>query len=101
MTMVPASNPKEKLVLSYEILFDDVAEYYWRMVVHGIQSDGSVKEEAFILFHHLSLSRGEVILGRATRIWKAWREEDMKYPPKQRQVRSLSKIHEIHEAYLY
>ena len=94
MTVVHKSM-KGNPLLSYEIQFQDdghlqwYSEYFWRMVVHGIQPDGNVKEEAFILFHHLSLSRGEVILGRATRVWKAWREEDMNLPPQQRQVRPL------------
>lgn len=68
------------------------SQYYWHMVVDAIQPDKSTKKEVFILFHHLSLSRGEVILGRATRIWKAWREEDMKLPPDQRQVCSLPNL---------
>ena len=94
MTVVHKSMTGNPL-LSHQIqIQDDVHlqlydKYFWRMVVHGIQPDKTVKEDVFILFHHLSLSRGEVILGRATRVWKAWREEDMKLPQQQRQVRPL------------
>lgn len=75
-------------LLSYKIPIQDYSQYYLRMVVHGLQPDATIKEEAFILFDNLSLHRGDVILGRATRVWKAWREEDMKLSPDQRQVRS-------------
>ncbi|TFY78658.1 hypothetical protein EWM64_g5356 [Hericium alpestre] len=43
-------------------------------------------EEEFVLFHALSLARAEVIRGRATRIWKAWRMVDMAMPAKERPV---------------
>ncbi|TFY75196.1 hypothetical protein EWM64_g8813, partial [Hericium alpestre] len=43
-------------------------------------------EEEFVLFHALSLARAEVIRGRATRIWKAWRMADMASPAKERPV---------------
>ncbi|KAI0038747.1 hypothetical protein FA95DRAFT_1528972 [Auriscalpium vulgare] len=43
------------------------------------QDQGGVKEgyERFVLFKALSLSRGEVIRGRATRVWRAWKWDDM------------------------
>lgn len=47
----------------------------------------SEEMEAFILFQHLILIRSEVIMGRATRIWKAWREDDMELPVYQRLMR--------------
>ena len=44
----------------------------------------SNETEAFILFEHLSLIRGEVILGRATRVWKAGLKGEMNLPKSQR-----------------
>ncbi|TFY73314.1 hypothetical protein EWM64_g10698, partial [Hericium alpestre] len=41
-------------------------------------------EEDFVVFRALSLSRAEVLKGRATRIWKAWRMEDMVQPKEER-----------------
>jgi hypothetical protein len=42
--------------------------------------------EKFVLYEGLSLRRGEVILGRATRIWKAWSLDEMDLPQKDRKV---------------
>ena len=64
--------------------------HYWRLEMPKPRSDEPSKmsddTEAFILFQHLSLSRGEVILGRATRVWKAWREDEMNLPLSRRTV---------------
>ena len=65
--------------------------HYWRLEMPKPRSDEPSKmsdeTEAFILFQHLSLSRGEVILGRATRVWKAWREDEMNLSLSRRTVR--------------
>ncbi|TFY70025.1 hypothetical protein EVG20_g2910 [Dentipellis fragilis] len=51
----------------------------WLVTVHKYQEDasGRMETEQFVLFRALSLSRAEVLRGRATRVWKAWRLEDM------------------------
>ncbi|KAI0069675.1 hypothetical protein K474DRAFT_1610121, partial [Panus rudis PR-1116 ss-1] len=41
--------------------------------------------ETFILHEAISLTRGRVIVGRATRIWRAWRADEMCLPEKKRQ----------------
>lgn len=43
-------------------------------------------QERFILYKALSLARAEVLRGRATRIWLAWRLEDMEKPQKDRKA---------------
>lgn len=43
-------------------------------------------QERFILYTTLSLTRAEVLRGRATRIWLAWKFEDMKKDQKDRKV---------------
>ncbi|KAI0046406.1 hypothetical protein FA95DRAFT_1494059, partial [Auriscalpium vulgare] len=43
-------------------------------------------QERFVLYQALSLARGEVIRGRATRVWRAWRWDEMKLPEKDRSV---------------
>ncbi|EIM86489.1 uncharacterized protein STEHIDRAFT_121423, partial [Stereum hirsutum FP-91666 SS1] len=43
-------------------------------------------QERFILYKALSLARAEVLRGRATRIWLAWRVEDIEKEQKDRKV---------------
>lgn len=43
-------------------------------------------QETFVLYHALSLARAEVLCGRATRIWLAWKLTDMDLPVKERTV---------------
>ena len=42
--------------------------------------------DKFIIFGPTSLSRSQVIVGRATRVWKAWLDVDMEHPPAERRV---------------
>jgi len=42
--------------------------------------------DTFIIFGRTSLSRSQVIVGRATRVWRAWKDVDMGRPPAERQV---------------
>lgn len=46
-------------------------------------------QEKFVLYHALSLARAEVLRGRATRIWLAWKFTDMDLPVKARTVGSV------------
>lgn len=43
-------------------------------------------QDKFVLYHALSLARAEVLCGRATRIWLAWKFTDMDLPVKERTV---------------
>ncbi|KAI0924831.1 hypothetical protein AcV7_010428 [Taiwanofungus camphoratus] len=67
-------------------------ECYW-VVQMPMQKEGNPVEmqadvmETFILWKSISLSRAEVIRGRATRVWKAWHEKDMGLPESEREVR--------------
>ncbi|TFY81590.1 hypothetical protein EWM64_g2420 [Hericium alpestre] len=44
------------------------------------------EEEEFVVFNAVSLSGSEVVKGRATRIWKAWKMVDMVISKEQRKV---------------
>lgn len=82
--------PSLSFQLSYEV---NPPSHYWQIDMPKPQDDDPYKMseacETFILWGTLSLSRGEVILGRATRIWKAWSQNDMKLPQERRKVRFL------------
>ncbi|KAI0924833.1 hypothetical protein AcW2_010357 [Taiwanofungus camphoratus] len=66
-------------------------ECYW-VVQMPMQKEGNPVEmqadvmETFILWKSISLSRAEVIRGRATRVWKAWHEKDMGLPESEREI---------------
>lgn len=45
-----------------------------------------IPQDRFILYTALSLARAEVLRGRATRIWLAWKYEDMEKDQKDRKV---------------
>lgn len=70
--------------------------YYWQVVMPKPKGSANTNDElsasnadteVFILFKHISLLRGEVIVGRATRIWKAWRRSQMHLNAEDREVR--------------
>ena len=86
--------------LSYQVPFNTKKEdHYWVVSMpkpKGEAEYGVMEEELteqFVLFKAMNLQRGQVIRGRATRIWKAWRFDDLLLPPEKRQVRlPLSQI---------
>ncbi|KAI0073065.1 hypothetical protein K474DRAFT_1775008 [Panus rudis PR-1116 ss-1] len=43
-----------------------------------------MKMDSFVLHEPISLNRGRVIVGRATRIWRAWKMDDMHLPQDER-----------------
>jgi Fungal protein kinase len=67
--------------MSFEVPYNELKvghdwnNHYWRveMLKPRVDEPSNMSEEmeAFILFQHLRLIRGEVIMGRATRVWKA------------------------------
>lgn len=96
LTVVPRPLTDYPSRMSFEVPFGELEvggdwhDHYWRLEMPKPRSDEPSKmsheTEAFILFQHLSLSRGEVIFGRATRVWKAWRQDAMNFPLSQRTV---------------
>ena len=81
--------------LSYQVPFNTQREdHYWVVDMPKPKNEaeyGVMEEDAterFVLYKALNLQRGQVIRGRATRIWKAWRFDDLSLPPDERQVRS-------------
>ncbi|KAI0051942.1 hypothetical protein FA95DRAFT_107438 [Auriscalpium vulgare] len=43
-------------------------------------------QDVFVLYQALSLARGEVIRGRATRVWRAWHWDDLTSPEEERRI---------------
>lgn len=61
----------------------------WKTTVDSPSSSGgssATPQEHFILYTALSLAREEVLRGRATRIWLAWKFADMKKDQSSRKV---------------
>ncbi|KAI0072498.1 hypothetical protein K474DRAFT_1711527 [Panus rudis PR-1116 ss-1] len=48
--------------------------------------DKNSEMESFVIDKPISLNRGRVIIGRATRIWSAWKVDDMHLPEGKREV---------------
>lgn len=96
MTVVPRQLTNQAPRMSFEVppAELEVGQYWhnhlWRVEMPKPLANEPLKmsndTEAFVFFKHLSLSRGEVILGRATRVWKAWREDEMELPASERTV---------------
>ncbi|KAI0924873.1 hypothetical protein AcV7_010460 [Taiwanofungus camphoratus] len=78
--------------LSYEFIYaESPSPRYWTIKMPKPQTDDPCKmhsnmSETFVLWKSISLVRGEIIRGRATRIWKAWHEKDMHLPEEDREV---------------
>ena len=80
--------------LSYEVPFNTKQEdHYWVVDMPQPKEEaeyGTMEErktERFVLFKALNVERGQVIRGRATRVWKAWRFADLLLPADERKVR--------------
>ncbi|KZT25676.1 hypothetical protein NEOLEDRAFT_1178145 [Neolentinus lepideus HHB14362 ss-1] len=44
------------------------------------------QEEVFVLYHEIYLCHDEVLHGRATRVWKAWKKIDIRKPIQERKI---------------
>ncbi|KAH9833523.1 uncharacterized protein C8Q71DRAFT_849857 [Rhodofomes roseus] len=82
-------NPK----FSYQVPWNvEKEDYYWVIYMPKPKEDaeyGVMDEkdtEKFVLYQALNVQRGEVIRGRATRIWKAWLFDELTLPPEDRQL---------------
>jgi hypothetical protein len=99
--VIPRAPTDKAPLMSFEVPCEELEvghdwhDHYWRLEMPKPRVDDPSKMsneiEAFILFKHLSLIRGEVIMGRATRVWKAWREDEINLPISQRTVCLLFK----------
>ncbi|TFK49032.1 hypothetical protein OE88DRAFT_456536 [Heliocybe sulcata] len=49
-------------------------------------STGDGQEEEFVLYHEIYLCHDEILHGRATRVWKAWRKVDICKPIQERKI---------------
>ncbi|THH11573.1 hypothetical protein EW146_g7997 [Bondarzewia mesenterica] len=63
--------------------------YYWIVDMPKPRDDDRMKMsetaiETFVLAGWVSISRGATILGRGTRIWKAWKKDEMRLPKNKR-----------------
>ena len=81
---------------SYTVEWNNAQEeHYWLLEMpkpkqgaeYGVMDD--TETEKFVLYKGISLNRGGVIRGRATRIWKAWLLDEMDKPPQERRVRVI------------
>ncbi len=85
------SKPFESLEYSCQAL--DLEDYYWVIEMPSPRPDDDTKmdpdkKEIFILIQPISMSRGDDICGRATRVWKARKMSDMTKFEAQQLVRS-------------
>lgn len=86
-----ASSADSDKTLSFKVPYKSkLDDHYWQLDMPKPRDEDpfqmSDAVETFILYEGLSLRRGEVILGRATRIWKAWDLNEMGLPQKDRKV---------------
>ena len=96
--VVPRPPTNEAPRMSFKVPFEELnfghdwQDHYWRIEVPKPRVDELFKlkmpngTESFVHFRQLSLGRGEVILDRAMRIWKAWHEDEMELPAHKRKV---------------
>ena len=85
------ASPTETSSMSFEMPYkSEPDDHYWKLDMPKPLPDDPFKMsdavETFVLYEGLSLRRGEVILGRATRIWKAWALNEMHLPQGHRKV---------------
>ena len=68
-------------------------DYYWHLQMPKPKRDAAygvmdeTEMETFVLYKAISICKGGVIRGRATRVWKAWLLDDMTKEPVERRVR--------------
>ncbi|THH10375.1 hypothetical protein EW146_g8388 [Bondarzewia mesenterica] len=65
--------------------------YYWIVDMPKPRDDDRMKMsdtavETFVLASWVSISRGATILGRGTRVWKAWKKDEMHLPKNKRTI---------------
>lgn len=81
-----------KIEYSFDVPWDR-KNYFWLIKVplpipekDDLYKMSTTETEWFVLWKPLSLDRGEVIKGRATRVWRAWKYSDADLPETDRKV---------------
>ena len=84
---------------SYAVEWNEAQdEHYWYLGMpkpkqgapYGVMDENET--EMFVLYKAISIRRGGVIRGRATRVWKAWLLDEMTKAPAERRVRSVANV---------
>jgi hypothetical protein len=83
-----SGSPIETFKLDVNVHRDD---FHWLINMPKPKDEGYLnmyenETEDFVLFSEKDLFRGEVIRGRATRVWEAWKKLDMSIAPSKRKV---------------
>ncbi|KAF7978562.1 hypothetical protein HWV62_45486 [Athelia sp. TMB] len=83
-------NDQNSTRYSFETGLDQKGVKRWRVEFSEHLSVGpperTCEARKFIIWKKVDVGRSEVIKGRATRVWKAWAEEEMHLPPGERTV---------------
>ena len=79
---------------SYTVVWNETKnEHYWLLDMPKPKQGSSYgvmdnrETETFVLYKAISVHRGGIIRGRATRIWKAWLLDELTKEPAERRVR--------------
>lgn len=59
---------------------------WWVLSVLKPNAEPNGERENFVIWGTISVARGEVICGRATRVWQAWKEADLELEEATRKV---------------
>ena len=93
---------------SYTVQWNEAQdEHYWYLEMpkpkagapYGVMDESET--EVFVLYKAISIRRGGVIRGRATRVWKAWLLDEMTLEPAERRVRSSVHVISRHAQIYY
>ncbi|KAF7975925.1 hypothetical protein HWV62_8195 [Athelia sp. TMB] len=89
-TTVYDKNDQNSTQHSFETDLNQKGAKRWRIELSKHVSVGpperTYEARKFIIWKKVDVGRSEVIKGRATRVWKAWAEEEMHLPPGDRTV---------------
>ncbi|KAF7975929.1 hypothetical protein HWV62_8203 [Athelia sp. TMB] len=83
-------NDQNSTLPSFKTALNPKGVKRWRVEIFEHASVGppeyTYKAKKFVLWKKVHFGRSEVIKGRATRVWKAWAEDDMHLPASERTV---------------
>ena len=84
---------------SYRVEWNEAQDkHYWYLEMPKPKEDAAFgvmdenETETFVLYKAVSIRKGCVIRGRATRVWKAWMLDEMSKEPAQRRVGVLMSV---------
>ncbi|EIM86708.1 uncharacterized protein STEHIDRAFT_121579, partial [Stereum hirsutum FP-91666 SS1] len=61
-------------------------QHWWVLSVLKPNAESNGERENFVLWGAISVARGEVICGRATRVWQAWKQADLELEEAKRKI---------------